>query len=129
MTLLLEVCKQSNHHGPRNPPDKRRRPSAQHRDKLSEAQKAYVASDPRWQQHRDKLAAAQVARRMTLMDEELVIILALRKKGRTFAYIAEEIGVCRDVITRELRELGFSTAHLKKEKRARRGRGFWRCFD
>ena len=33
----------------------------------------------------------------------LAAIVALRRKGRTFSYIAEEIGVCSDVIGRELR--------------------------
>jgi hypothetical protein len=34
---------------------------------------------------------------------------ALRRSGRTFSYIAEEIGVCRDVIGRELRARGIAT--------------------
>ena len=47
---------------PRKPPPT----SAEQRAKLSVAQKAYVANDPRWAEHRRKLAAAQEARRMTL---------------------------------------------------------------
>ena len=50
-------------------------------------------------------------------------------KGRTFSYIAEEIGVCRDVIGRELRARGIDTSPVKPDRRARRGQGFWRCFD
>jgi hypothetical protein len=117
-----------NHHRVSNP---RRRPpmSQEQRQKLSLAQKAYVASDPRWAEHCRKLADAQIARRMTLLPDELAMVLAMRSKGRTFTYIEEEIGVCRDVIRRELAERGYSTAHVRSEKRAKRGRGFWRSFD
>jgi IS30 family transposase len=66
---------------------------------------------------------------MTLFDNEVAAIVAMRKKGRTFRYIAEEIGVCRDVIARELRALGIPTAPVRAEKRAQRGKGFWRSFD
>ena len=103
--------------------------SAEQRAHLSLTQKAYVANDPRWTEHRRKLAAAQEAKRMTLFENEITAILAMRKKGRTFSYIAEEIGVCRDVITRELALLGLETGHVKSDRRARRGKGFWRSFD
>jgi hypothetical protein len=103
--------------------------SQEQRQKLSTAQKAYVANDPRWAEHRRKLAAAQEAKLMTLMENEVALIVQMRKKGRTFSYIAEEIGVCRDVIGRELTALGISTAPVKADRRARRGRGFWRNFD
>ena len=63
------------------------------------------------------------------MENEVAAILEMRRKGRTFTYIAEEIGVCRDVIGRELTALGIETARVKSERRAQRGRGFWRCFD
>ena len=110
-------------------PRKRPPMSAEQRVKLSVAQRAYVAHDPRWPEHRRKLAAAQEAKRMTLFDNEVATIIALRRKGRTFSYIAEEIGVCRDVIGRELRAHGIDTSPVKADHRARRGRGFWRCFD
>ena len=111
-------------------PHRKRCPmSAEQRTKLSLAQRAYVTQDPRWAEHRRKLAAAQEARRMTLFDNEVAAIVALRRKGRTFSYIAEEIGVCREVIGRELRALGIATGPIKADRRARRGRGFWRCFD
>ena len=111
-------------------PRRKRSPmSAEQRAKLSLAQRAYVDHDPRWPEHRRKLAAAQEARRMTLFDNEVAAIVALRRKGRTFSYIAEEIGVCREVIGRELRALGIATGPIKADRRARRGRGFWRCFD
>jgi hypothetical protein len=103
--------------------------SEQQKIKLSKAQLAYIANDERWIEHRRKLAAAQEARRMTLMENEVVLIVEMRKKGRTFSYISEEIGVCRDVITRELKALGISTARVKSDRRACRGSGFWRCFD
>lgn len=110
---------------------KPRRPatSADQKAKLSAAQLAYVANDPRWIEHRRKLAAAQEARRMTLFENEVTAILAMRKKGRSFSYISEEIGVCRDVITRELAALGITTGRVKADRRARRGKGFWRSFD
>ena len=110
-------------------PRKRPPMSVEQRAKLSVAQRAYVAHDPRWPEHRRKLAAAQEAKRMTLFDNEVATIVALRRKGRTFSYIAEEIGVCRDVIGRELRDRGIDTSPVKADRRARRGRGFWRCFD
>ena len=103
--------------------------SEDQRRKLSEAQRAYVASDPRWVEHRQKLAAAQIARRMTLSPDEIEAILRMRSKGRTFSYIQEVIGVCHDVIRRELAAGGYSTAPVKPDRRARRGAGFWRCFD
>ena len=108
----------------------RPRMSEQQRRKLSAAQKAYVASDPRWAEHRRKLADAQIARRMTLTAEELDMVLQMRAKGRTFSYIQEEIGVCHDVIRRELAERGYSAAVVRQAKRqAKRGTGFWRSFD
>ncbi len=103
--------------------------SAEQRAKLSVAQLAYVANDPRWAEHRRKLAAAQEARRMMLFDNEVTAIVEMRKKGRTFSYISEEIGVCRDVITRELAALGHSIEGIKADRRAHRGKGFWRSFD
>jgi hypothetical protein len=119
--------KRSHHRG--SNPSRRPPVSEEQREKLSAAQNAYVANDPRWPQHRRKLVAAQEAKRMTLMENEVALIVKMRQKGRTFSYIAEEIGVCRDVIGRELTALGISTAPVKAERRARRGRGFWRCFD
>jgi hypothetical protein len=109
---------------------RRRGPMSQEqRRKLSLAQNAYIANDPRWAEHRKKLADAQIARRMTLTREELELVLAMRAKGRTFSYIQEEIGVCYDVIRRELHERGYSTARAPRERRVRRGKGFWRSFD
>jgi len=94
------------------------RASVEQRAQLSLAQKAYVANDPRWAEHRHKLAAAQEAKRMTLFENEVTAILAMRKKGRTFSYIAEEMGVCRDVIIRELALLGVATGRVKSDRRA-----------
>jgi hypothetical protein len=52
-----------NHHRRSN--SSRQAPvSQEQRQKLSAAQKAYVANDPRWAEHRRKLAAAQEAKRM-----------------------------------------------------------------
>ncbi len=113
----------SHGHTPIETPRRKRCPmSEEQRTKLSLVQRAYVAHDPRWPEHRRKLAAAQEARRMTLFDNEVAAIVALRRKGRTFSYIAEEIG-------RELPARGIATGHIKADRRARRGHGFWRCFD
>jgi hypothetical protein len=103
--------------------------SQEQRQKLSVAQKAYVATDPRWAAHRQKLADAQVARRMSLTPDELEMVLKMRAKGRTFSYIEAEIGVCHDVIRRALAQRGYSTAPIRKERRAKRGTGYWRSFD
>jgi hypothetical protein len=94
---------------------------------LSAAQSAYIANDPRWTEHRAKLAASQP--RLTLMDNEIALILAMRARGRTFSYISEEIGLSEKVIRRELKALGITTARVKSDRRAHRGSGFWRCFD
>ena len=103
--------------------------STEQRAKLSAAQKAYVANDARWTEHRRKLAAAQEAKRMTLLADEMDIVVTMRRKGRTFSYIQEEIGVCHDVIRRELTAQGYSTQRIKRERRVRKGRGQWRSFD
>ena len=113
----------------RTPQGMRRTISPDQRAKLSVAQLAYIANDPRWAEHRRKLAAAQEAKRMTLFENEVTAILAMRKKGRTFSYIEQEIGVGRDVIRRELALLGVETGRVKSDRRARRGKGFWRSFD
>ena len=116
------------HHRGSNP--SRRPPiSETQRQKLSEAQKAYVTTDPRWAVHRQKLADAQIARRMSLTPEEFDMVVKMRAKGRTFSYIEAEIGVCHDVIRRELAERGHSTAPVRSQRRAKRGTGFWRSFD
>ena len=102
--------------------------STEQRAKLSAAQLAYIANDERWTEHRRKLAAAQEAKRMTLMADEMKVVIEMRKKGRTFSYIQEEIGVCHDVIRRELQAAGVPTQRLRR-RRARRGKGHWRSFD
>jgi hypothetical protein len=99
------------------------------RTKLREAQLRYIANDPRWPAHREKLAQAQLARKFTLADEEVAQIVALRRKGRKFDYIAEFLCVSVDVMSRELRELGIDTSPVRQDKRARRGRGQWRSFE
>jgi hypothetical protein len=117
-----------NHHLGSNP--SRRPPVSQaQRAKLSAAQKAYVATDPRWAAHCQKLADAQIARRVTLTPEEFDMVVKMRARGRTFSYIEAEIGVCHDVIRRELAERGYPTARIRKDRRAKRGTGYWRSFD
>jgi len=117
-----------NHHRGSNP--SRRPPvSQEQRQKLSAAQKAYVATDPRWAAHCQKLADVQIARRMTLTSEEFDMVVKMRVRGRTFSFIEAEIGVCHDVIRRALAERGYSTARIRKDRRAKRGTGYWRSFD
>ena len=99
------------------------------REKLRQAQLAYVARDPRWEEHRRKLADAQLRRKFSLAQEEIAQIVAMRCKGRTFGYIAEELCIDRGTMTRELRQLGIDTSPVKSEKRAKRGKGPWRSFD
>ena len=169
-----------SHHSQQRP---RRTISAEQSARLSAAQLAYIAHDPRRPEHQRKLAAVQDAKRktlsssevetvlalrkghrtfraiareigvcrevirrefrargiepgrvnvnlpMTLFDNEGAAIFAMRKKGRTFSYISEEIGVCRQVIRRELVARGIQTGPLRPDRRARRGKGFWRSFD
>jgi hypothetical protein len=112
-------------------PRLRRPMSAEQRAKLSATQKAYVASDPRWPAHRQKLADRMqgITPRMTLFPNEIAAAVAMRKRGRTFSYIAEEIGIDRDVLRRELRANGIPTGPLKADRRARQGKGPWRSFD
>ena len=183
-TSTLPACPNRSHHRGSNP--SRRPPvSEEQRRKLSAAQKAYVANDPRWPEHRRKLAAAQEAkrmtlmenevaaiiemrengrnflvhrrrnrclpgevigrelnarseistapvkpdRRMTLMENEVAAIVAMRKKGRVVSSTSPRKSAFAVVIKRELTALGISTAPVKADRRARRGRGFWRCFD
>jgi hypothetical protein len=103
--------------------------STEQRAKLSAAQRAYVTSDPRWATHRQKLADAQIAKRMTLFSNEIELVVAMRKKGRSFSYIAEEIGIDREALRRELLANDIPTLPVKTDRRARRGKGFWRSFD
>jgi hypothetical protein len=117
-----------NHHRGSNP-SCRPPVTQQQREKYSAAQKAYVATDPRWAAHRQKLADTQIARRMTLTPEEFDMVVRMRARGRTFSYIEAEIGVCHDEIRRALAERGYSTAPIRKDRRAKRGAGYWRSFD
>jgi hypothetical protein len=109
--------------------------SAEQRAKLSAAQRAYVACDPRWAAHRQRLAASMRAANpalhppMTLLPDEIARIKSERRKGRTWEYLAEELCVCRHVMLRELKAAGYPTAAVRAERRAMRGKGFWRSFD
>jgi DNA-binding phage protein len=110
-------------------PRLRRPMSAEQRAKLSATQKAYVANDPRWPAHRQKLMDANVANRMTLFPNEVAAFVTMRKRGRSFSYIAEEIGIDRHALRRELQANGVATGRLKADRRAKRGKGPWRSFD
>jgi DNA-binding NarL/FixJ family response regulator len=94
--------------------------SAEQRAKLSATQRAYVANDPRWEEHRRKLAAANEAHRRTLAPEEVPTIVGLRRDGYSYGRIADEIGICEEVIARELKALNISPARpVSAELRAK----------
>ena len=96
----------------------------------SETQHAYIDNDPRWPEHRARMQeAALEATRLTLLPEEVEKIIAERKKGRTFEYLAEELCVDAKVIRRELQSLGIHTGRILNERRAKQGNGYWRSFD
>ena len=120
--------------------------SVEQRRKLSEAQKRYIATDPRWQAHRAKLAErmqeytdseyfeaqcenASRKQRFKLFDEEASAARAMLSRGRNFEYVSETLCLSPEVLRRELKVLGISTAPAKPEKRAKRGKGFWRSFE
>ena len=104
-----------------------RRP--EQRARLSVTTKAYIDNDPRWPQHRARMMdAALEATRLTLLPEEIQRIVELRRKGRTFEYLAEEFCVSDKVIRRKLQAIGISTGRIKR-RRASRGKGYWRSFD
>jgi hypothetical protein len=67
--------------------------SEEQRIKLSIAQRAYVANDPRWAEHRRKLAAANQVHRRSLLPTEIELILVMREEGYPFSLIADRIGV------------------------------------
>jgi len=63
--------------------------------------------------------AALEATKLTLLPEELALIVELRRKGRTFEYLSEEFCVSEKIIRRELQAIGISTGRIKR-RRARR---------
>ena len=67
--------------------------------------------------------------RLTLLPEEIEKISALRRKGRNFEYIGEELCVSDRVIRRELRARDIPTGRLPPRPKAKRGKGPWRSFD
>jgi hypothetical protein len=91
------------------------------RAKLSAAQRAYVANDPRWKEHRRKLAAANEAHRRSLLPSEVQMILEMRTEGYSFCLITDRLGVCEDVITRELKAMNIPVDRISvsAEQRAK----------
>ena len=114
---------------------------------LSRRQKEYIANDPRWEQHRAKLSqsmktytaedprfpehckTASERQRWRLFQEEIAAAKELLQRGRNFEYISETLCVSDNVLRRELKAAGIDPTPARSEKRARRGSGFWRCFD
>jgi hypothetical protein len=100
------------------------------RQRLSTAQLTYMAQDPRWPAHEVRFRqAAKEVTRLTLSQEEIDQIAALRAKGRNFEYIAEVLCVSDKVIRRELRARDIRTGRLPPKRKAKRGKGYWRSFD
>jgi hypothetical protein len=100
------------------------------REKLSAAVRSYIENDPRWPDHRARCQqAALEVTKLTLLPEELDTILAERKKGRTFEYIAELLCVSDKVIRRELRARDIPTGRVPSRPKAKRTKGYWRSFD
>ena len=121
--------------------------SAEQRAKLAEAQKRYIALDPRWEGHRAKLSksmtnytandprfsehcrTASERQRWKLFQEEISAAKELLQRGRSFEYICETLCVSDGVLRRELHSLGIDPTPARSEKRAKRGSGPWRSFD
>jgi hypothetical protein len=100
------------------------------RKRLSKAQLAYMERDPRWPDHEVRFRqAANEATRLTLSQEEIDQIAALRAKGRNFEYISEILCVSEKVVRRELRARDLPTGRLPPRPKAKRGKGPWRSFD
>jgi hypothetical protein len=75
------------------------------------------------------MEAAIETTRLTLMPEEIEKVFELRRKGRNFEYIGEELCVSDKIIRRELRALDIPTSRVKPRPKAKRGKGHWRSFD
>jgi hypothetical protein len=88
------------------------------------AQLSFGAHDPRWPEHHRVPSGSAV---MTLFDNEVAAIVALRRKRRSFSYIAEEI-VCRDVIRCALAGCAALGIAGRVDRLLELRRGFWRCF-
>lgn len=69
------------------------------------------------------------ARRFTLFPNEVEIVRELRRAGRSISYIAEEIGIGHEQLSREMRANGLSTAPLKRRRVIERSSGPWRSSD
>jgi uncharacterized protein YerC len=91
------------------------------RAKLAEAQRAYMANDPRWQEHRRKLAAANEVNRRTLSPEEVQTIVGLRQQGYSYRSIADHVGIGIEAMRREMKALNIPTARprVTAEQRAK----------
>src|SRR5690349_19587880 len=82
-------------------PRLRRPMSAAQRAKLSATQRSYVAKDPRWPVHRRKLMDANLAKRRTLLPDQIAAVLTMLKQGRSLAHICATLGVHHRVLRRE----------------------------
>jgi hypothetical protein len=117
------------------------------KEKLRQAQLRYIAQDPRWPAHRAKLSksmsdytsndprfpehcrTASERQRWKLFEEEKAAAQELLQRGRNFEYVSETLCVSTEVLRRELKANGIDTRPAPPEKRAKRGKGFWRCMD
>lgn len=63
--------------------------------------------DPRWPSHRGRMGANAIdVTKFTVFPDEIEKVVGLRKKGRTFDYLAEELCLSAKVLRRELRATG-----------------------
>jgi Helix-turn-helix domain len=69
--------------------------------------------------------ASIMTQRMSLLDAEVEQIQTMLKQGRNMEYIAEEICVCRTVITRELRAKGIPTRPERRRRAAKKSISGW----
>jgi hypothetical protein len=98
--------------------DAQRRP--EQRTRLSHTTKRYIDTDPRWPGHRARMMdAALQATKLTLLPAELALIIELRRKGRTFEYLAEEFCVSEKVIRREFKNAGIPTSRVPRRRAIR----------
>jgi hypothetical protein len=74
------------------------------------------------------LPTTPFSQRMTLSDDEIELVVAMRAQGRFVSYVEAEMGVSWYVISRELKARGISTARATAMQDPKRTPGFWGLF-
>jgi hypothetical protein len=84
----------------------------------------------KWPEHESRWRTAAVAvTKLTLLPEEIKKAIELRRKGRTFEYIGEELCVSDKIIRREFRARDLPAGRVARRSKSKRGKGHWRSFD